>query len=237
MVTKYLETGMSHQADRVFEELARDILRGDLPARSPLPPERVFAERFGVSRIIVRQAVHRLADLGLVKVKQGETTQVLDPEAATDLRLLALFYRLAPEDAPGGPSVADMVEKQYLQGLSMVSVAQRRASKEALRRLQRLVDAYASGEHAESPMEKFEESFWRGLAKAGQNRIFVMEVAWWYEVLMERPAPPEVTALERRTRLAFYTELLRRLLERDSPLEYYLYVMEPILERLFSSRS
>jgi DNA-binding FadR family transcriptional regulator len=228
---------VGHEADRVFDEIAREILRGDLPARSPLPPERVFAERFGVSRIIVRQAVHRLADLGLVRVKQGETTQVLDPEAATDLRLLALFYRLAPEDAPGGPSLADMVEKQYLQGLSMVSVAMRRASNESLRRLQRLVEAYASGEHAESPLVRFEESFWRGLAKAGHNRIFVMEVAWWYEVLEERPAPPEVTGLERRTRLAFYSELLRRLLERDSPVDYYLYIMEPILERLLSSRS
>jgi GntR family transcriptional repressor for pyruvate dehydrogenase complex len=228
---------VGHQADRVFDEIARQILRGDLPARSPLPPERVFAQRYGVSRIIVRQAVHRLADLGLVRVKQGEATQVLDPEAATDLRLLGLFYRLAPADAPGGPSVADMMEKQYLQGLSMVSVAERRASKESLRRLQRLVDAYDSGEHAGSPLEKLEESFWRGLAKAGQNRIFVMEVAWWYEVLEERPAPPEVSKLERRTRLSFYTELVRRLLSRDSPVDYYLYVTQPILARLFSSRS
>jgi DNA-binding FadR family transcriptional regulator len=225
---------VAHEADRVFDEIARQILRGDLPARSPLPPERVFAQRFGVSRIIVRQAVHRLADLGLVRVKQGEVTQVLDPEAATDLRLLSLFYRLAPEDAPGGPSLADMVEKQYLQGLSMVSVAERRASADWLRRLARMVDAYASGEHAESPLEQFEEGFWRGLARAGGNRIFVMEVSWWYQVLDERPAPPEVSALERRTRLAFYQELIRRLLERDSPVDYYLYVTQPILNRLFS---
>jgi DNA-binding FadR family transcriptional regulator len=228
---------VEHQADRVFDEIARQILRGDLPARSPLPPERVFAERFGVSRIIVRQAVHRLADLGLVRVKQGEATRVLDPEAATDLRLLALFYRLAPEDVPGGPSAADMVEKQYLQGLSMVSVAARRASPASLKRLERLVEAWDSGEHNESPLESFEEAFWRGLAKAGQNRIFVMEVAWWYEVLAERPAPPEVSALERRTRLSFYRELVRRLVERDAPVDYYLYVTEPILARWFASRT
>jgi DNA-binding FadR family transcriptional regulator len=228
---------VDRKADRVFDELAREILRGDLPARSPLPPERVFAERFGVSRIIVRQAVHRLAELGLVRVKQGESTQVLDPEAATDLRLLALFYRLAPDDAPGGPSRADMVEKQYLQGLSMVSVAERRATPDSLRRLARLVEAYDTGEHRESSLEQFEESFWRGLARAGQNRIFVMEVAWWYDVLEARPAPPEMTARERRTGLSFYRELVRRLLERDLPVEYYLEVVQPILARLLSPRS
>jgi len=225
------------KAERVFEEIAREILRGDLPARSPLPPERVFAERFGVSRIIVRQAVHRLAELGLVRVKQGETTQVLDPENATDLRLLALFYRLAPEDAPGGPSLADMVEKQYLQGLSMVSVAARRASPESLRRLQRLVEAYDVGEHRDASLEKFEESFWRTLAKVGHNRIFVMEVAWWYEVLLERPAPSELSQVERRATLTFYRELARRLYEGDGPVEYYLGVIQPILDRLFSRRS
>src|SRR4051812_29227568 len=228
---------VDRKADRVFDHIAREILRGDLPARSPLPPERVFAERFGVSRIIVRQAVHRLAELGLVRAKQGEATQVLDPEAATDLRLLALFYRLAPDDAPGGPSRGDMVEKQYLQGLSMVSVAARRASPDSLRRLARLVDAYDSGEHRESPVEQFEESFWRGVARAGQNRIFAMEVAWWYEVQEARPPPPEVSALERRTRLGFYRELTRRLLARDAAVEYYLAVVQPILDRLFSSPS
>jgi GntR family transcriptional repressor for pyruvate dehydrogenase complex len=226
-----------HQADRIFDALAREILRGDLPAGSPLPPERVFAERFGVSRIIVRQAVHRLADLGLVRVKQGEATQVLDPEAATDLRVLALFYRLAPDDAAGGPSRADMIEKQYLQGVSIVSVAERRATPDSLRRLARLVDAWDGGEHRETSLEKFEESFWRGLARAGQNRIFVMEVAWWYEMLTVRPAPYEITALERRARLAFYRELVRRLQKGDAPVAYYLEVVQPILARLLSSRS
>jgi GntR family transcriptional repressor for pyruvate dehydrogenase complex len=223
---------VGHQADKVFDQLAREILRGDLPAHAPLPPERVFAERFGCSRIIVRQAVHRLADLGLVRVKQGEATQVLDPDEATDLRLLALFYRLAPGEA--GPSQADMIEKQYLQGMSMVSVAERRAPVDALRRLERLVEAYAHGEHREAPWDDFEQRYWRALAKAGGNRIFMMEVAWWYEVLSEWPAPPEVSALERKTRIGFYAELTRRLTAKDHPVDYYLAVVGPILQRLFS---
>jgi DNA-binding FadR family transcriptional regulator len=233
LITKYYE---NVKADRVFEEIARDILRGDLPARAPLPPERVFAERFGVSRIIVRQAVHRLADLGLVRVKQGEATQVLDPEEATDLRLLALFYRLAPGESIGGPSLADMVEKQFLQGMSMVSVATRRASPESLRRLVRLVEAYAAGEHKNAPFAELEEHYWRHLVKAGQNRIFQMEVAWWYEVLKDRPVLPEVKGMERQIRIGFYRELTRRLVERDAPVEYYLQVVGPLLDALFASR-
>jgi GntR family transcriptional repressor for pyruvate dehydrogenase complex len=221
-----------HSANAVFDGLAGAILRGDLPAQSALPPERVYAERYGVSRIIVRQAVHRLAEMGLVRVRQGGATTVLDPEEATDLRVLALFYRLAPGDSSALVKKSDMIEKQYLQGLSMVSVAARRAADEALRRVARLVEAYWAGEQKHAAVELFEEQFWRALAKAGGNRIFVMEVAWWYEMLEERPLPNAVKTAPRKTRLAFYRELARRLVERDGAVEYYLAAVAPILEAL-----
>ncbi len=233
MVTKYSKQ-VTHVSERVFDELAAAILRGELPAGSPLPPERVLGQRFGVSRIIVRQATHRLAELGLVRVQQGEATQVLDPDDATDLRVLALFYRLAPGEL--GPSLADMMEKQYLQGLSMVSVASRRAGAESLRRLGRLVEAFVGGVEKSGSVADFEERFWRGLSRAGGNRIFVMEVAWWYDMLSDRPIPPRVKSLPRKTRLGFYAELIRRLIARDAPVEYYLAVTTPILDQLFSRR-
>jgi DNA-binding FadR family transcriptional regulator len=218
-------------SDVVFEQIAGAILRGDLPAQSPLPPERVLGERYGVSRIIVRQAVHRLADMGLLRVRQGGATTVLDPEEATDLRVLALFYRLAPGESTV-VSRNDMIEKQYLQGLSMVSVAARRATDESLRRLSRLVDAFAHGDQKKAPVATFEEQFWRALAKAGGNRIFVIEVSWWYEMLSDRPLPAQVTALSRTLRLQFYVELVRRLVARDRPVEFYLEAIGPILDTL-----
>jgi GntR family transcriptional repressor for pyruvate dehydrogenase complex len=222
------------RADDVFEKIGAEILRGDLPAQTALPPERVLAARFGVSRIIVRQAVHRLADLGLVRASQGGPTMVLDPEEATDLRLLALYYRLAPQDRAGGPSLNDMIERQYLQGLSMVSVAARRGSPEALVRIKRLCDAFAAGDEKSRPVAELEEHFWRAVAKAGGNRIFVMEVAWWYDVLSDRPLAPSVRRLPRKTRVGFYVELARRLVERDHAVEYYQAVMGPVLDALFA---
>jgi len=235
MITKYGGIMAGHSGDAVFEHLAGAILRGDLPANAALPPERVFAERFDVSRIIVRQAVHKLADLGLVRVRQGGATTVLDPEAATDLRVLALFYKLAP----GESSLVDrndMIEKQYLQGLSMVSVASRRASDESLKRIARLVDAYATGEQRHATVEELEEQFWRAVAKAGGNRIFGMEVAWWYEVLGERPLAAQVSAASRKVRVGFYVELARRLVARERPVEWYLETVAPILEALVGRR-
>jgi GntR family transcriptional repressor for pyruvate dehydrogenase complex len=218
-------------SEAVFEQIAGAILRGDLPAQSTLPPERVLSARHGVSRIIVRQAVHRLAELGLVRPRQGGATVVLDPEEATDLRVLALYYKLAPGES-SLVSRHDMIEKQYLQGLSMVSVAERRATDESLKRIVRLVDAYAHGDLKHEPVAKVEEQFWRAVAKAGGNRIFAMEVGWWYEVLADRPLPKQIESLSRTRRLEFYVELARRLAARDHAVGYYLAVMNPILEAL-----
>src|SRR5215510_2585730 len=79
-----------HAADPVFEHLASAIIDGSLPPGSALPPERELAERFDVSRLIVRQAVHKLADIGLVRVRQGGPSQVVHPNDARDLRVIEL---------------------------------------------------------------------------------------------------------------------------------------------------
>jgi DNA-binding FadR family transcriptional regulator len=224
-----------HVADDVFDQLAEAILRGELEPGSALPPERVLEERFDVSRMIVRQAVHRLAELGLVRVKHGGATIVLDPEAASDLRVLALFYRFAPSAGKKALAVADMIEKQYMQGLSIVEVASRRAASADLEGVMMIVEqAEASSDAELSDFGAFEERFWRALALATHNRIFRMEVAWWYEALTDRPVPPETATTPPRARLPFYRELVERLIARRDPVDYYLAAVRPVLDAVIA---
>jgi DNA-binding FadR family transcriptional regulator len=225
----------AHAADDVFEQLAAAILRGELEVGAPLPPERVLAERFGVSRIVVRQGVHRLAEMGLVRVKQGGASLVLDPNEATDLRVLAMFYRFAPASSRRTRDVADMIEKQYLQGLSIVEVAARHASPRDLSAIVAMVEAAAKDGAQLARFAEFEERFWRALAAAGKNRVFRMEVAWWYEALASRPVPRAVAKAAPSVRIAFYRELARRLADRQTPAEFYLGVMRPILDAAVGS--
>ena len=59
-------------ADRIQQLIAEDALRpGD-----KLPGERELAERMGVSRTVVREAIRALSVRGLVKVKPGCGTYV-----------------------------------------------------------------------------------------------------------------------------------------------------------------
>ncbi|MDL0431726.1 GntR family transcriptional regulator [Marinobacter sp. TBZ242] len=58
-------------ADSIVEELENMILEGTLQPGERLPAERTLAERFGVSRPSLREAVQRLATKGLLVSRQG----------------------------------------------------------------------------------------------------------------------------------------------------------------------
>ena len=62
----------------VQKKLQELIRSGEYPAGGRLPPERELAERFGVSRPTIREAIIALEALGRVKVKTGSGVYVLD---------------------------------------------------------------------------------------------------------------------------------------------------------------
>jgi DNA-binding FadR family transcriptional regulator len=60
----------------VVSDLAERIVTGEFAAGGPLPVEPVLCERFGVSRITIREAVKALEAMRLVEIRQGAGTTV-----------------------------------------------------------------------------------------------------------------------------------------------------------------
>jgi GntR family phosphonate transport system transcriptional regulator len=83
-----LDTNAAAEAprwERIALALRAEITSGSLPAGTRLPNETLLAERFGVHRHTLRQAMQRLAHEGYVSVRQG---------AGTFVRELVLDYAL-----------------------------------------------------------------------------------------------------------------------------------------------
>lgn len=68
----------SRVADQIIAELRHEIATGVYPRGGRLPPEKELAERFGVSAPTVREAIRALSNMGLLDVRHGSGTYVVD---------------------------------------------------------------------------------------------------------------------------------------------------------------
>jgi DNA-binding FadR family transcriptional regulator len=74
-------------ADRVTESLLQKIKSGQFPAHARLPSELALAQRYAVSRTVIREAVSRLKSEGLVETRQGSGTVVLGASLSAPFRI------------------------------------------------------------------------------------------------------------------------------------------------------
>jgi GntR family transcriptional repressor for pyruvate dehydrogenase complex len=69
-------------ADRVYHLLHGRILNGDYPSNQKLPSEKTLADEFGVSRPVLRIALERLREQGLIHSRQGAGSYVREVKTA-----------------------------------------------------------------------------------------------------------------------------------------------------------
>lgn len=65
-------------SEGVYITLLQEILSGRWPADQPAPSERDLAASLNVTRHVVREALKRLQQAGLVRISQGGSTLVMD---------------------------------------------------------------------------------------------------------------------------------------------------------------
>src|ERR1700756_1823155 len=64
--------------EQIVQQIEESIVKGDLKPGDQLPAERDLAQRFGVSRTAVREAVKALREKGLVEAYPGRGTFITD---------------------------------------------------------------------------------------------------------------------------------------------------------------
>lgn len=75
-------------SESVYRQLERKIVARELAPGDELPAERELCEMLGVNRGAVREALKRLQQAGLIAVRQGGASRVLDFHAEGGLDLL-----------------------------------------------------------------------------------------------------------------------------------------------------
>lgn len=155
--------------EAVFDQIATDVLSGEMQPGAVLPSERRLAAVFGVSRPAVREALKRLSAASLVEVRQGGVTTVRDFRRHAGLDLLPqLLFRNGEFDASVfrsilearlriGPKVAELAAEQHGPELAAL-----------------LEDSLRSLEDSEDPAEWHRDTleFWDHMVDGSGSIVF-----------------------------------------------------------------
>jgi GntR family transcriptional repressor for pyruvate dehydrogenase complex len=157
-------------SDRLAARIEKQIDGGELSAGDRLPTEQQLAASHGVSRTVVREAVHQLKSQGLVRSRQGSGVYVTEPPAH---RALAFDPKLLESmDA-----VVQMVELRRVMEGEIAALAAVRASRSQLAGLKRsLLAIDEATERGDLGVEE-DLSLHRAIGEATGNPQFVRMLA------------------------------------------------------------
>ncbi|MBX6360845.1 MAG: FadR family transcriptional regulator [Acidobacterium ailaaui] len=122
--------------DKIIRQIKHLIASGQLKPGDKLPPERVLAERMGVGRSYVRDAIRKLEFYGLVKTYPQNGTYISNYNIGILEGLLIDVINLNTDD------FASLIEVRYYLEIMIASLAAERRTEEDIQEMRNALDAY-----------------------------------------------------------------------------------------------
>lgn len=157
-------------ADRVVAHITAQLLDGTLPRGTRVPPERVLAEQFGVSRTVIREAVRTLVSKGLMETRGGSGTYVRAPDAAMAAESMSLLLRLNHANTP--IPYEKIHEVRRMLEVEIAALAAKRATPEAIATLEAEIERLRGARHDREAFVSSDVAFHAALAAATGNELF-----------------------------------------------------------------
>src|ERR1700752_4313662 len=99
--------------EQIVQQIEESIVKGDLKPGDQLPAERELAQRFGVSRTAVREAVKALREKGVVEAYSGRGTFITDGPTQAVRQSLDLMVKIGqPEGSTHLAEVRAILEPE-----------------------------------------------------------------------------------------------------------------------------
>lgn len=169
--------------ERVAEQIERRILDGELRSGDRLPTERDLAEQFQVSRTAVREAMKILAQKGLVDMRPGRGTIVIDGAHQAMEHSIGLAMKLKLGEVGGSDN---LVEVRAILETEIAALAAARATEKeiaAMREAIRVMDGSLDDADA---FIAADNQFHEALAQATQNVLILILVNSIVNLLSEQ---------------------------------------------------
>jgi GntR family transcriptional repressor for pyruvate dehydrogenase complex len=165
------------QSTKVFEQIAdqieKRILNGELRSGDRLPTERELAEQFRASRTAVREAMKILAQKGLVEMRPGRGTIVIDGAPEAMQNSIGLVMKLKLGEVGGSD---DLVEVREILETEIAALAAARATSEEIASMREAVRVMDESLGDADAYIAADNQFHQALAKATQNTLILILV-------------------------------------------------------------
>jgi GntR family transcriptional regulator, transcriptional repressor for pyruvate dehydrogenase complex len=173
------------QSSKVFEQIAEQIeqriLNGELQSGDRLPTERELSEQFHASRTAVREAMKTLAQRGLVDMRPGRGTIVIDGTSQAMRLSMGLMMKVGQAG-----SSESLVEVREIIEPEIAGLAAVRATDEQIAAMREAVEIMDSKIHEADAYIAADNDFHRALATGTQNILIVTLVDSIVDLLSEQ---------------------------------------------------
>ena len=154
--------------EQIVQQIEESVLNGSLKPGDQLPAERDLAQRLGVSRTAVREAVKTLREKGLVEAYSGRGTFVTDGTSQAARQSFDLMVKIGQQE--GSPHLAEL---RLILEPGIAAMAAERVKEEDLAAMR---DAVAVMERSQKQPEAYIEAdldFHLALAEAVANPLIL----------------------------------------------------------------
>jgi GntR family transcriptional repressor for pyruvate dehydrogenase complex len=159
--------GRGRLADGLVEQMTELISSGDVRPGDALPSEVELAERFAVSKPVLREALQRLADMGVVEIRHGKPTIVRSQGS----RPLAQYFEFAVRVS--ADRLRDVLGLRRAIETHTVGLAATLITDEELVELRRIVGVLSENRHNPEVWTPANAEFHMLLVRASRNVLII----------------------------------------------------------------
>jgi DNA-binding FadR family transcriptional regulator len=157
-------------SDQVLAQLVSMIVSGECAPGQKLPPERALAERLGVNRTTLREALRRLESMGLIAVRQGGGITVQNPAECATLEYAAF---LVPQELADADMILSLEQARRVFALQAVRLAAERITDEGAVSLHKIIDDFPGAPDQDLLSGQWDFRLLSEIARLSGNMAFV----------------------------------------------------------------
>jgi GntR family transcriptional repressor for pyruvate dehydrogenase complex len=154
--------------EAVVDQLQNLIVSEKLQPGDKLLPERELAQRFGVSRTAVRDAIRVLSERGLVDVRPGAGTFVVREISDTVVESMGLLFQIEKSSHEALHEVREILE------VEMAGIAAERATESDMEMIEKAFEEMQSNVNDPARFIEADLAFHLAIAEATHNKMFLI---------------------------------------------------------------